>query len=246
MNLLEGKRALITGGTRGIGYGVAKRFLEEGASVALVGTKVAAGEEAVRELSACGKVAFYCADVSKSQDVENLVSAVTAEYGRIDILVNNAGIVRDKLLMRMEEEDWDAVLGTNLKSVYLLSRLVVRPMMKERFGRIINMSSVVGLIGNAGQANYAASKAGMIGFTKALAKEVATRGITVNCIAPGFIETSMTGELTEVQRGTLLGQIPMQRFGSAEEVADLALFLASSLSNYITGQVIAVDGGMVM
>jgi len=245
--MLKDKIAIVTGGTRGIGFAIAKRFLEEGAHVALFGTNSERGKEAAERLGASGqRVRFYQVDVSNDEMVDAAINRVIEELGPIDILVNNAGITRDGLLMKMKEEDWNAVLDTNLKSVYSSCKSVVRPMMKARAGKIINITSVVGLIGNAGQTNYAASKAGIIGFTKALAKEVASRGISVNCIAPGFIETDMTDGLNEIQKEQLFKTIPMGRLGKPEDIANAALFLAGSESAYMTGQVLTIDGGMVM
>lgn len=248
--LLHEKKAIITGGTRGIGKAIAKRFIESGASVALIGTNQARGEEAVAELQAFAQsgqtVSFYRVDVSKSADVEEAIKKISESFGRIDILINNAGITKDNLLMKMSDEEWEEVLSTNLKSVFNTCRAVVRPMMKARSGKIINITSVVGLTGNAGQANYAASKAGMIGFTKSLAKEMATRNLCINCIAPGFIKTDMTDKLNETQKAGILSQIPMQKLGQPEDIANAALFLASSMADYVTGQVLTIDGGMVM
>jgi 3-oxoacyl-[acyl-carrier protein] reductase len=249
--MLKDKKAIITGGTRGIGKAIAKKFAESGCSIALFGTNATVGKEAVEEIAAsCNhpnfKISFYQVNVGNTVEVEAAIKQVMEEFGSVDILVNNAGITRDNLLMKMGEEDWDQVIDTNLKSVYNTSKALIRTMMKARFGKIINITSVVGLIGNPGQTNYAASKAGIIGFTKALAKEVASRNISVNCIAPGFIQTAMTDVLTDEQKKSLLGQIPMNRLGQPEEIANAALFLASDASNYITGQVITVDGGMVM
>lgn len=248
--LLSQKTAIITGGTRGIGKAIAKSFLLEGASCILIGTSEEAGQRVIEEFQeACkegSRVSFYALDVANFSQVENVFHQIMEKFGPIDILVNNAGITRDNLLMRISEEDWDKVLDTNLKSIYNACRAVVRPMMKARKGKIINITSVVGLIGNAGQTNYAASKAGMIGFTKSLAKEIGSRNICVNCIAPGFIKSAMTENLPEALQKDYLKQIPMQRFGNPEDVANAAVFLASPLSDYITGQVITVDGGMVM
>lgn len=248
--LLTNKVAIVTGGTRGIGKAIAALFVEQGASVAIFGTQPQKGQEAVKELEAKAqesqKINFYQVDVSKGAQVDQVITQIYTEFGTIDILVNNAGVTRDNLLMRLSEEDWDTVLDTNLKSIYHTSRAVIRPMMKARQGKIINITSVVGLNGNAGQTNYAASKAGMIGFTQSLAKEVGSRGICVNCIAPGFIETDMTGALNEKQKEAILAQIPMQKMGQPQDIAHAALFLASSLGDYITGQVLTVDGGMVM
>lgn len=251
MQLLNGKKVLITGGTAGIGKEIALTFARQGAHVAIFGTSRERAEQVVEELKTQAKSADqqFCAEivnVSDKESVEKAIVHLLSQWGQIDVLVNNAGITRDGLLMKMSEEDWDQVLDTNLKSVYNTCQTLIRPMIKARQGKIINISSVVGLTGNAGQVNYAASKSGMIGFTKALAQEVATRGISVNCIAPGFIETRMTEGLNEQQKESLLKKIPMGRMGKPEEIAHAALFLASDLSNYITGQVITVDGGMVM
>lgn len=258
--LLAGKTAIITGGSRGIGKAIARLYVEQGAKVALFGTNPDKGKEAALELQDLQlglqlglqhgllhdqKVAFYQVDVASCAQVEQVINQVYAEFGQVDILVNNAGVTRDHLLMRLSEEDWETVLNTNLKSVYNTCRAVIRPMMKNRQGKIINITSVVGLTGNAGQTNYAASKAGMIGFSKSLAKELGSRNICVNCIAPGFIETDMTGALNEKQKEIILGQIPMQRLGVPQDIAYAALYLASAWANYITGQVLTVDGGMV-
>jgi len=248
--ILLGKKAVVTGGGRGIGKAITEQFLKEGASVAIFGTNRARGEEAVKELSSHlapeQTVNFYQVDLAKADQIEPALQKILQEWGAVDILVNNAGITKDNLLMKSSEEDWDLVLDTNLRSVYHMCRLLIRSMLKARKGKIINISSVVGLIGNAGQTNYAASKAGMIGFTKSLAKEVASRNICVNCIAPGFIQTEMTDVLSDSQKEGLLGQIPMQRLGTSQEIAYAALYLASHLSDYVTGQVLTVDGGMVM
>jgi len=248
--LLKGKTAIVTGGSRGIGKAITALYVEQGASVALFGTNLERGSETVRELEALlqgdQKIAFYQVDVGHFAQVEAVMTQVYADFGHVDILVNNAGVTRDNLLIRLTEQDWEHVINTNLKSIYNTCRSAVRPMMKARQGKIINITSVVGLMGNAGQTNYAASKAGMIGFTKSLAKEVGGRGICVNCIAPGFIETDMTDVLTEVQKEAITSQIPMKKLGHPKDIANAALYLASSLSDYITGQVLTVDGGMVM
>lgn len=248
--LLTNQTAVVTGGTRGIGKAIALRLAEEGASVAICGTNPEKGNATLAELQALmsgdQKAAFYQVDVANGTQVEEMIAQIYADFGHIEILVNNAGITRDNLLMRLSEEDWDNVLNTNLKSIYLMCRAVIRTMMKARQGKIINISSVVGLTGNAGQANYAASKAGMIGFTKSLAQEVASRGINVNCVAPGFTETDMTDVLNEKQKEGVLAKIPMQKMGAPQDIANAVLFLASPLAAYITGQVLAVDGGMVM
>lgn len=248
-NLLDGQVALITGGNAGIGRAIALKFATEGARLAIFGTNAEKGQAVVREIQALslGKEAiFYPVDVSKTQEVDQNIEKVLEAFGRVDILVNNAGITADQLLMKMTEQDWDRVLDINLKSCYNTCHALVRPMMKARKGKIINVSSIVGLIGNPGQVNYAASKAGMIGFTKALAKELASRDICVNCIAPGFIQTQMTEVLSDSQKEALLKGIPLGRMGNPDDIANTAWFLASALSDYITGQVITVDGGMVM
>lgn len=248
--MLRGKKAIITGATRGIGKAIALRFANEGASLALFGTNAALGKEVEEEIKPLlkegAKVSFYKVDVSSTKEVESAIKQVVDEFQGIDILVNNAGITRDNLLLKLSEEEWDQVLNTNLKSVFNTCKAIMRPMMKARAGKIINVTSVVGLIGNAGQTNYAASKAGIIGFSKSLAKELASRNININCIAPGFIQTAMTDVLSDQIKESLLSQIPLQRFGKTDEIASVAVFLASSLSDYITGQTLAVDGGMVM
>lgn len=248
MGLLTGKTALITGGSRGIGAAMAARFAEQGANVAFTylssAEKARAVAESLREKGV--KAEAYQSDASNFQQAGELIEATLADFGSIDILVNNAGITRDTLLLRMSEEQWDEVMTTNLKSVFNLTKHVLRSMMKNRSGSIINISSVVGVFGNAGQANYAASKAGMIGFTKSIAKEVATRNIRCNALAPGFIETEMTDVLDDKTREMFLANIPMKRLARGEEVADAAVFLASELSQYITGQVLSVCGGLNM
>lgn len=245
--LLKDQVALVTGGTAGIGKEIALKFAEHGAKVAIFGTNPQRGQEVVDEIEKKGGVAaFYQVDISKSSAVEDSVKKVLELYGHVDVLVNNAGITKDQLLMKMSEEDWDSVINVNVKSCYNTCHALIRSMMKAKKGKIINMSSVVGLTGNAGQVNYAASKAAIIGFTKALAKEVASRNICVNCIAPGFIDTKMTNILTDNQKADILTDIPMGRMGNPAEVAYVALFLASWLSDYMTGQVLTVDGGMVM
>ena len=240
--LLENKVALITGASRGIGKSIATLFAKEGARVIIVATNEEKAKQTAEEIGA----SYRIADVSKKGEVDQLVANILAEYGSIDILVNNAGITRDGLLMKMSEKDYDDVLAVNLKSVYNTCQALTRPFLKARKGKIINISSVIGLMGNAGQTNYAASKAGMIGFSKSLALELGSRGINVNCIAPGFIETDMTNALTEEQKTAIMQKVPLQRLGRAEEIAAAALFLASAHSDYITGQTLTVDGGMVM
>ena len=246
--LLDGRHALVTGASRGIGRAVALAFAAEGASVALNFARNVAAAEAVRaEIeSAGGKAILVPADVSDENAVEDMVKTVTEAFGSIDILVNNAGITRDGLLLRMKEEDWDAVLNTNLKGVFLCTKAVSKFMMKKRYGRIVNMASVVGVTGNASQANYAAAKAGVIGFSKSAAKELASRGITVNVVAPGFIGTDMTAGLSEAVKEKALADIPLGKMGEPKDVANAVLFLASDQASYITGQVVNVDGGMVM
>ncbi|HMO56171.1 MAG TPA: 3-oxoacyl-[acyl-carrier-protein] reductase [Roseiflexaceae bacterium] len=245
---LKDRVALVTGGSRGIGRAIAVTLAAAGAAVAVnYRDNQAAAEAVVAEISAAGGQAFAIkADISRQEEVEQLFKAVIERYGKIDILVNNAGITRDGLLLRMKEEDFDAVLDTNLRGAFLCTKAALRPMARGRGGRIINIASVVGLAGNPGQANYAAAKAGLIGFTKSVAREMASRAITVNAIAPGYIETEMTGVLSDQVRAAILEAIPLGRIGIAQDVADMACFLASDAAAYITGQTIAVDGGMVM
>ncbi|MEZ0611492.1 3-oxoacyl-[acyl-carrier-protein] reductase [Fibrella sp. WM1] len=247
MNLVAGKVALITGASRGIGRAIALRFAQEGANVAFTYlSSVEKGQALEAELAAFGiKAKGYRSDASDFKAADNLVTQVLADFGTLDVLINNAGITRDGLLMRMSEQQWDEVLTVNLKSVFNLTKAAIRPMMKAKAGSIINLTSVVGLRGNAGQANYAASKAGIIGFTKSVALELGSRNIRSNAIAPGFIETEMTGELNEKSIEEWKQSIPLKRGGQPDEVADACLFLASDLSRYITGQVLQVDGGML-
>ncbi|MCY7356096.1 MAG: 3-oxoacyl-[acyl-carrier-protein] reductase [Rudanella sp.] len=247
MNLLNGKVALITGASRGIGRAIAQRFAQEGAHVAFTYlSSVEKGLALEEELRAFGgTVKGYRSDASDYKAAEDLMAAVIADFGTVDVLVNNAGITKDGLLMRMSEEQWDSVITVNLKSVFNLTKAVIKPMMKARSGSIINLTSVVGIRGNAGQANYAASKAGIIGFTKSVALELGSRNVRSNAIAPGFIETEMTGEINEKAVEEWKQQIPLKRGGQPEEVADACVFLASDLSRYITGQVLQVDGGML-
>lgn len=246
MKLLQDKIALITGGSRGIGEAIAKRYAEQGASVAF--TYHSSEERAKKveaELQAMGvKAKGYKSDASSYEQAEALVKDVLEEFGQVDILINNAGITRDNLMLRMSEEQWDQVIETNLKSVFNLTKQIIRPMMKNRSGSIINMSSVVGVFGNAGQANYAASKAGIIGFSKSIAKEIGSRGIRCNAVAPGFIETDMTDELNEKTKEAFLASIPMKRLGAPNEVADVCVFLGSDMSKYVSGQTISVCGAL--
>ncbi|MDY0370224.1 MAG: 3-oxoacyl-[acyl-carrier-protein] reductase [Bacteroidales bacterium] len=248
MKLLEGKTALITGGARGIGKALALRLAFEGAHIAFSDLRYDDTMQATeKEIEALGvKAKGYASDAASLQDSEKLAEQVVADFGRIDIPINNAGITRDNLLMRMTEQDWDLVLTVNLKSAFNLTKAVQRIMLKQRSGSIINMSSVVGVNGNAGQSNYSASKAGMIGFTKSIAQELGSRNIRCNAIAPGFIETEMTDKLPQDVREQWISSIPLRRSGKPEDVADVAVFLASDLSAYVTGQVVSVCGGMSM
>ena len=245
---LTGKNALVTGGSRGIGKAVCLELARQGANVAVnYAGRAQAAEEVAAACRELGVEAFAVqADVADAAAVDAMVKEAAARFGRVDILVNNAGITRDKLALQMKEEDFDAVLDTNLKGAFLCMKAVYRPMMKQRYGRIINLSSVVGLRGNAGQANYAASKAGLIGMSKSIAKELASRGVTVNLVAPGFIDTDMTAALPEAAREARLKSIPMARLGQPEDVARAVAFFAAEESGYITGQVLCVDGGMAV
>lgn len=242
----QGKTVIVTGSARGIGFAIASAFAASGASVMLSGTSDSV-YKAVDELKNQGfKVEGYSGDLSIPSNAQGLIEKTVEVFGSVDVLVNNAGVTCDKLLIRMEEEDWDKVMNINLKSTFLCTKAASRIMMKKRSGRIINITSVVGLMGNAGQANYAASKAGIVGFTKSVAREFGARGITCNAIAPGFIETQMTGSLPEEIKENYLKSIPLGRYGTPAEVADLAIFLASDKAQYITGQVINIDGGLYM
>ena len=247
MNLLKGKVAVITGATRGIGKGIAIKFAKEGADVAF--TYVSSEEKAKaleKELMAFNvKAVGYKSNAGKFEEAQSLIDKIVEEFGQIDVLINNAGITKDGLLMRMGEDDWDAVMETNLKSVFNMTKASLRTFLKQRSGSIINMSSIVGVQGNAGQSNYSASKAGMIGFTKSMALELGSRNIRCNCIAPGFIETEMTEQLSDDVVQSWRDSIPLKRGGSTNDVANVALFLASDLSSYVTGQVINVCGGML-
>ena len=240
---LSNRVAIITGSARGIGRAIALKLAEVGATVVV--TDIEEAESVAEEIRAMNRQSLaVTANVSLSSDVATLVDTVISNYNRVDILVNNAGIARDQLLMRMSDEDWDAVLNVNLKSVFLCTRAVLRPMIKQRWGRIISISSIVGIVGNPGQANYASAKAGIIGFTRTIAREVASRGITANAIAPGFIDTKMTQQLEENQRQELMKRIPLGCLGSPRDVAEAVAFLGSEEARYITGQVLGVDGGM--
>ena len=242
---LTGKRALVTGASGGIGREIAKALSQAGARVALSGTRVGALEDTAKEMAAGDHPVLPC-NLSNLDAVDKLVPAAEAALGGLDILVNNAGMTRDNLFLRMKNEEWDEVLAVNLTAAFHLTRAVLRGMMKQRFGRIISITSVVGVGGNAGQANYAASKAGLIGMSKSLAQEVASRGITVNTIAPGFISSAMTDELNDKQREAILSKVPAGRLGTATEVAGCTVFLASDAAAYITGHTLNVNGGMLM
>ena len=241
---LTGKNALVTGSTRGIGRAIAEAFAQSGARVAVVGRDLQRAEESASAIG--NNAAGFAADVGDTAAIAKLVGDVEKAFGSIDILVNNAGITRDNLVMRLKDEDWDAVQNANLRGAFAAIRAVSRGMMKKRSGRIINIASIVGLIGNKGQANYAASKAGLIALTKSVAKELGSRNILVNAVAPGFIETEMTAAMTKEARDALGQQIALERLGSVQDVAAMVAFLASDLASYITGQVFVVDGGMVM
>lgn len=243
----KGRTSLVTGASQGIGETIALELAEEGSDVVLVDVQKEKLEEVGRRIrESQGKASVYCADVSRLDQVTEIVKEVLEKHKKIDHLVNNAGITRDSLLMRMTEEEWDTVLAVNLKGIFNFSKAVIRSMISSRYGRIINISSVVALMGNVGQCNYSASKAGVIGFTKSLAREVASRGITVNAVAPGFISTAMTESLPEAVKKTFLDLIPMKRFGTPGEVAHIVKFLLSEEAAYITGQVINVNGGIFM
>jgi len=247
MSSLKGKVALVTGASRGIGKGIALALGAAGVTVAGTATTAAGAEGISKELAAAGITgAGYAMNVNDQAQVDATLAAVLQQWGEINILVNNAGITRDNLLMRMKDEEWDDIMSTNLKSVYRLSKAVMRGMMKARAGRIINVTSVIGAMGNAGQTNYAAAKAGIEGFSRALAREIGSRNITVNCVAPGFIDTDMTRALGDAQRDGLLGQIPLGRLGTVADVAGAVVYLASDAASYVTGCTLHVNGGMHM
>ncbi|MCR8983731.1 3-oxoacyl-[acyl-carrier-protein] reductase [Brevibacillus laterosporus] len=246
--MLEGKVALITGASRGIGRAIALKYAEAGANIIVnYSGNAAKAQETVAEIEKLGREAIMIrANVGNTEEAENMVKEALERFGKIDILVNNAGITRDNLLMRMKESEWDEVINVNLKGVFNMTKALTRPMMKQRSGSIINITSVVGVLGNAGQANYVAAKAGVIGLTKTTARELASRNIKVNAIAPGFVDTDMTDVLPEDVKSGILAQIPFNRLGSADEISSVALFLASDASSYMTGQTLHVDGGMYM
>ncbi|PCI95814.1 3-oxoacyl-[acyl-carrier-protein] reductase [Candidatus Aerophobetes bacterium] len=250
MKLLESKNAIVTGGTRGIGKSIAVSYAKNGANVVIFGTNEERAKQVLEEMKQVAisedqKFEYKLVDVSSHGAIQTAIEDVYNEFGSVDILVNCAGITRDALLMRMSEEHWDDVINVNLKSAYNLCKAVVKPMLKARAGKIINITSVLGLTGSAGQVNYTSSKFGLVGFTRSLAIELAKRGICVNCIAPGFIQSDMTDKLTDAQKAEILKKVPMQKLGQPENIANAALFLASSMSDYMTGQTITVDGGML-
>ena len=247
MKKLQDRVAIVTGGARGIGKAICKQMAEDGAKLAIVDILLDVAEATAAEFRAQGVEArAYAANVAVKESVDTMVDAVTKDFGKIDILVNNAGITKDGLLMRMKEEDWDKVIAVNLKGTFLCTQAVLKPMAKARYGKIVNIASVVGVMGNAAQANYAASKAGVIGFSKSVAKEYASRGIYSNAVAPGYIQTEMTHVLSDEARENFMRVIPMQRPGTPEDVARVVCFLAGPDSDYVTGQVINIDGGMIM
>ena len=244
---LEGKVALITGGARGIGKELALRFAKEGSDIAICDVNMELLEQTAEEIRGMDKdVLVFKADVTSSTEVQNMLDKILDKFKKLDILINNAGITRDSLILRMPEEDWDRVIAVNLKGSFVCTKAAAKVMLKQRFGKIVNLASIIGIMGNIGQANYSASKAGIIGLTKSVAKELAPRGVCVNAIAPGFIKTEMTAKLPEDIQKKMLSVIPLGRFGEPKDVADLALFLSSESSSYITGQVIQIDGGMLM
>ena len=245
---LAGRTAIVTGGTRGIGLAVARSLAEDGASVVVSGRDGARLEAAVKELEACGSgaVAGLVADATKREDAERLVETARERFGRLDILVNNAGITRDQLLLRMKDDDWDQVMNTNLRGVFLMTRAAAKSMMRQKSGRIVNISSTAGAMGNPGQANYSAAKAGVMGFTRAAARELAHWNILVNAVAPGLVETDMAATIPAEAREALLQQVPLKRIGTAREIAEVVRFLAGDGATYLTGQVIHVNGGLYM
>ncbi|MFH1074715.1 MAG: 3-oxoacyl-[acyl-carrier-protein] reductase [Candidatus Firestonebacteria bacterium] len=245
--MLKGKVALVTGAAQGIGKAIAETLAKEGADVAICDVNIEKAEETAKELAALGvKAAAYKTNVSVAAECDTLIENTVKDLGKLDILVNNAGVTRDGLLIRMSEQDFDLVIAINLKGTFNCTKAAVKTMMKARYGRIINISSVIGLMGNAGQVNYAASKSGVLGITRSIAKEYANRNITVNAVAPGYIQTAMTDKLTEEQKQAMLKFVPLSRMGQPQDVANSVLFFASSLADYVTGQVLAIDGGMVM
>ena len=247
MSQLTNQIAVVTGAGRGIGRAIALKFAHEGADVVVVSRTQENSEKVATEIRALGRKAWaHAVDVADAAAVNAAAEKILAEAGKVDVLVNNAGVTRDGLLMRMDDADWDTVLNTNLKGAFLVTKAFSRAMLKARTGRVINISSVIGLIGNAGQCNYAASKAGLIGFTQSCAREFAARGVTVNAIAPGFIETDMTAELNDTLKTEILKKIPLGTLGQADDIAAAALYLAAPSGRYVTGQVLTVDGGMVM
>ena len=247
MGKLDDKIAIVTGGGSGIGQSIALGLAREGCDVALCGRRLEPLQETVRQIEAQGRRALALSvDVSRGEAVQGFVDEVVKVFGRVDILVNNAGVTRDNLLIRMTEEQWDEVLATNLKGAFLFGKAVARPMMRQRAGSIVQISSIIGLIGNAGQCNYAASKAGLIALTQSMAKELASRNIRVNAVAPGFIVSQMTDALPDALRTKMLGEIPLGRFGAGEDIANAVVFLASEDASYVTGQVLSVNGGMTM
>lgn len=238
---------IVTGSTRGIGKEIATAFAKQGATVIILGRNAQSADQTRDELKALGfKAESFSCDVANLQNVQEIVNKIVDKHNRVDILINNAGITKDNLLLRMSEDDWDEVIRINLRGVFNFTKVVTKVMLKAKKGKIINISSVIGISGNAGQANYAASKAGIIGFTKSIAKEIASRGITVNSIAPGYIQTEMTAQLNKKRHEEIIKTIPLQRFGQAEDIAGVCLFLTSKEADYITGQTIVVDGGMTI